>query len=249
MKIGIFGNGKLSHAIQDEVRAKNEIAEREGRPEEKIEVLWTMDVGDPLPSGAVDIVVDASVPPAVRSHIDWAVANGVSMVVGTTGWSIEGLDVIVGKKIGLLVASNFSVGVAVMKRIAKLLGALVDTERSYDIGIFEHHHKAKIDAPSGTAISLADAIVSSGDRYSGWRMGEYKEDKVMVSSLRSGHEIGLHEIIVDSPLEEIRVSHKAKDRRLFAVGAVAAMKWMKARKGLYTIDDVVDDLLGLETQK
>jgi 4-hydroxy-tetrahydrodipicolinate reductase len=113
-----------------------------------------------------------------------------------------------------------------------------------DLGIVEHHHKMKADSPSGTAISLAEAVEATCPRYTGWKIGSWEKDKINIASLRSGFEIGRHELVLDSPLESLTITHRAKDRRVFAAGAMKAALWIWGRKGLFTMDDFASDIFG-----
>jgi len=239
MRVGIFGAGRLAQAILAE-------AERMGR--EKIEIAWTLHRGQKpsdVPGGQdVDVAIDASSAAGVPAHIEWAISRGVPLVIGTTNWEMPGLAARVGESTALLVAPNFSFGISLVRRMARMIGFFAAQDTEAEVAIFEHHHSAKLDSPSGTAKSLANAVLGACPRYESWTLGPHSADMLDISVMRTGSEIGYHEIILDSPFEQIKVSHRARDRRLFAIGALKTAGWIRGRKGLFTMDDVVGDLLG-----
>lgn len=232
MRLGLFGKGRMGMAILAEIeKAKG------------IELAWVEDL-EPVERIGADVAVDFSIAAAVPGHIDWAVANGVDLVVATTGWSLPDLERRVGGKIGLLVAPNLSPGAALVRRMAAMMGAFAGAVPDADVAICEWHHKLKADAPSGTAKSFAEAVISAGPRYSGWNMGNFETGKVNVSSIRTGYDAGRHEIILDQPFETISITHRARDRRVFAAGALTAAAWLRGKKGLFTMDDFAAAILG-----
>jgi 4-hydroxy-tetrahydrodipicolinate reductase len=217
-----------------------EIAKYTASPD-ALELAWTegREIGQRL---RVEVAIDASAASAVEGHLEWALATGTDLVIATTGWKMAGLAEAVGGRIGVLIAPNLSTGVALVRRLAALLGTYASLDVDADLGIVEHHHKMKADSPSGTAISLAEVVTASCPRYSGWKIGSWEKDKINIASLRSGFEIGRHELILDSPLESLTITHRAKDRRVFAAGAMKAALWIWGRKGVFTMDDFATDI-------
>ncbi|TXT48680.1 MAG: dihydrodipicolinate reductase [Spirochaetes bacterium] len=236
MRLGIFGRGRLGGAIATEIGRYTALPEA-------IELVWT-EGREPGPRPRVEVVVDASAASAVETHLEWAMESGTDMVVATTGWSIPNLEEKVGGKIGLLLAPNLSTGVALMRRLAAMVGAYAAMDPESDLGIVEHHHKKKADSPSGTAITLAEAVEKACPRYQGWNMGSYDKDRINIASLRSGFEVGRHEIVLDAALESLVITHRAKDRRVFAAGAMKAATWVWGRKGVYTMEDFASEVFG-----
>lgn len=236
MRLGIFGRGRLGGAIA------MEIAKYTASPD-ALELAWTegREAGS---RSRVEVAIDASAGPAVEEHLEWALATGTDLVIATTGWKLPGLAERIDGRIGLLVAPNLSTGVALVRRLAALLGTYASMDIEADLGIVEHHHKMKADSPSGTAISLAEAVEATCPRYTGWKIGSWEKDKINIASLRSGFEIGRHELVLDSPLESLTITHRAKDRRVFAAGAMKAALWIWGRKGLFTMDDFASDIFG-----
>lgn len=264
LKIGIFGAGKLANAILEEIKAVNGAAAADQSRASsansdgattgsaQFSVAWMVDIGDSIPDTAIDAAIDASAPNAVESHIEWAIACGVPLVVATTGWDIPDLAARVGTKTAVLVSPNFSFAVTFMRNIAAQLARFADWYGQGDIGIFEHHHAAKLDAPSGTAKALAQSMISSSSRYSGWNMSgrdPWSKQNIPVASLRAGSEAGVHEIVFDAPHEQLSIVHWARDRRVFAVGALKAVQWVVGRKGLFGMDDVLATLFDSGAQQ
>jgi len=234
MRLGIFGRGRLGGAVA------MEIAKYTASPD-ALELAWTegREVG---PRSRVEVAIDASTALAVEGHLAWAMETGTDLVIAATGWKIPDLAERVDGRIGVLIAPNLSTGVALVRKLAALLGTYAAMDLEADLGIVEHHHKMKTDSPSGTAISLADAVAASCPRYLGWKMGAWEKDKINIASLRSGFEIGRHELILDSPLESLTITHRAKDRRVFAAGAMKAALWIWGRKGIFTMEDFASEV-------
>lgn len=233
MRLGIFGRGRLGSLVA-------ELASREGG----IELAWIVDKGE-SPGGGVDIALDASVAEAVPGHLAWAGETGTNLVIGTTGWNHDALEPFKGTEpaIGVLVAANFSLGAAFMRRAALALARFASLDGSSEISVAERHHRGKADAPSGTAKSLVEAIVRGCPRYDGWSFPPAIPRKVPMASLRAGAEPGFHEIRYSSGAETIVFSHAAASREIFARGAIQALSWMQGRKGFFTFDDMAFDMI------
>jgi len=246
MQIGIFGAGKLAAAIAEEANALN-VKAGSSADVVRFDIVWMVDMGDPMPSRHADVAIDASVPDAVEAHLAWAIDTGTPFVIATTGWEIPDIAARVGQKTAVLVSPNFSFAVTFMRRMATQLARFVDWYGEGDLAVFEHHHAAKKDAPSGTAKSLAQAIISGSKRYAGWNASGWEQwdmRKVPIASLRAGTETGVHELVFDAPHEQLSIVHRARNRRVFASGALKAAQWIQGRKGVFGMDDVLESLLG-----
>lgn len=176
-----------------------------------------------------DVAIDFTAPGAAVDNIRSCVAVECPVVVGTTGWydRLPEVEALVADSGGsVLWAANFSTGVAVLRALATRAGSLLARLDDYDVHVVETHHTAKRDAPSGTALVLRDDIVGSLGR------------PVEITSLRVGHVPGTHEVVVDGPFEQILLRHEARDRRVFADGALRAARWLPGRRGLFTFGDV-----------
>jgi len=189
------------------------------------------------------VVLDASSGQVVEAHIDWAVSVGVDMVIATTAWDMPGIEDRVGRRIGVLVAPNLSLGAALLSKMAWLLGRYANLDPDSDIAIVERHHRAKVDAPSGTARNLAATVIDACPRYSSWSLGSVAPDVLSIASMRVGTDAGVHELLLSSGLESITIIHEAKSRDLFGKGAVAALAWIRGRAGVHRFDEVAADML------
>lgn len=227
MRIGLFGRGRLGTAIAEAVNAKGH------------EVVWR--VGrDEAPSGAVDVAIDASQAEAVADHLAWALDNGTDFIVGTTGWTWPDLEARVASRIGVLVAPNFSLGVALQRRLAFVMARFAALEPERDLFLEERHHHLKADAPSGTAKALTASLLAGCPRKRGGSRapleGRLPEDQLSVAVTRAGSAFGTHTVGLDGPSELITLTHEARSRRVFAEGALAAALWLHGRKGCFTFD-------------
>lgn len=230
LKIGVFGAGRLGGAIAAEARARGALA-------------WNVTREAP-PEGAVDAAVEASVAEAVPARLAWALERGVPLVIGTTGWSIPALAERVGERIGVVVAPNFSLGVALVARLARVLGGFAALDPSRDPYVLEHHHQRKHDAPSGTAKMLARTIMAACPRKTEWTLGgPVAPHQLSVGVVRAGSTYSSHVVGVDAPGEVIEVHHAARSAAVFAQGALAACRWVQGRRGVFGMDDVARDLL------
>jgi 4-hydroxy-tetrahydrodipicolinate reductase len=230
LRIGLFGRGRLAAAIVEAAQsAGTPVAWQAGRDE---------DPGEPA-----DVAIDASVAGAVEAHLDWALARGTDLVIGTTGWSLPGLRARVGERIGVLSASNFSLAVALMARFATVLGRFAALDPARDPYLLEHHHRLKADAPSGTAKTLAAALLAGCPRKTEWTLGSPQPHQLSVGVVRAGAEFGTHTLGLDAPAEVLELTHRARSRAPFAEGALTAARWLRGRKGCFTMDDLAREVL------
>jgi 4-hydroxy-tetrahydrodipicolinate reductase len=177
--------------------------------------------------GRVDVAIDFTNPAAALENITACARIGLNIVVGTTGWyaelpRIRGL--VENSEMGLVYASNFSVGVNLFFEVARIAAAAL--RHGYSGHIFERHHVHKKDAPSGTAVILQQVLNQSGGA------------EVEITSFREGEVVGMHEIELDSSADTIWLAHEAKSRLGFAEGAVRAAEWLRGRRGFYDFRDI-----------
>ena len=227
LHIGLFGRGRLGAAITAEAGGA---------------IAWTVDRGE-SPSSPVDVAIDASVAEAVEAHLAWALETGTNLVIGATGWSLPDLEARVGGRIGVLTASNFSLTVALMARLSTVMARFAALDPSRDPYVVEHHHRLKADAPSGTAKTLAAAVLAGCPRKTEWTLGTPEPHQLHVGVVRAGAEFGTHTVGLDAPAEVLKLTHTARSRAPFAQGALAAARWLHGRKGVFTMDDLAADLL------
>jgi len=216
----------------------------------------------------VDLRIDIDTPPVTaeqRKQVDVAIhyANAKTVVedllpwmeakkpivVGTTGWQdkLEEIRNLVNKhQIGLIYSSNFSLGVNIFFQLVKFASQLIDRFPDYDVYIHEIHHKNKVDSPSGTALSMAKIVLENIKRKKELLTetchGKIKPEQLHVSSTRSGAVVGTHILAFDSLSDTIELKHSAKDRSGFATGTLLAAEWILNKKGLFTMDDVFEDI-------
>ena len=226
LRVAIIGAGKMGRAIAALA------------PERGTEVVATI-TGRENPGGSgistaslrgAEVAIEFTEPSAAPTNIEACVDAGVPVVCGTTGWydQLEAVASDVRRNDGaLLYAANFSVGVAIFLRIVEAAARAVAAAGEFDAHIIETHHVAKKDAPSGTALLVQRAAAAGLGR------------DVPTTSVRTGSVPGTHEILFDAPFEQIRLEHAARDRRVFADGALRAARWLRDRRGVFTMSDVL----------
>ena len=236
MRIALIGFGKMGREIESVAREQGET----------IACVFDIDrlvSPEALVDANVDVCIEFSTPTAVVDNIRAAIQAKCDIVVGTTGWDShlsEFRNTV--KESGLLYASNFSLGMNYFFRIVKRAAELMNHAPDYDPYVHELHHRQKVDSPSGTALTLARILIDGIDRKEGILTtppeGKIKPEMLHVSSTRAGTIAGTHKVGFDSEADVIELSHVAKTRRGFALGALTAARWLRGRKGIYTMDDV-----------
>lgn len=237
MRIALYGYGRMGKAIE---------AAATERGHEVMLRVRSSNTGA-APTGA-DVAIEFSTPDQALANLRLCIEHQVPVVVGTTGWydRINEVRALVEQRNGsLLWASNFSVGVNLLFRLNRQLAALMERQPAYAVRIDEVHHVHKLDAPSGTAISLATDIDLRNARYSGWEVVRDhgiggQQGPVPITSERMGEVTGKHSITWSGPHDRLTLTHEAFDRGGFAQGAVLAAEWLVGRTGLFTMDDVLD---------
>ena len=236
MNILLLGYGKMGKII-------GEIAESRGHSiagKINIENKSDLDLLDP---SQIDVAIEFSQPEAAFENISWAINHGVPIVVGTTGWldkkkEVEALTL--EKEGSFFYASNFSVGVNIFFKVNEFLSKLMNETKGYEVSIEEIHHTAKKDAPSGTAITLAEGIIKNLSEKDSWNLaGETnsQENSVEITSKRIDPAPGTHIIRYKSEIDDIEISHTAHSRQGFALGAVLVAEWIPSKKGVLSMDD------------
>jgi len=224
MRIAIVGMGRMGRAVADLAVARgHQVVARVGRA--------GGDGLEGLREAGAEVAIEFTRPDAVVANLERLVTAGLPVVTGTTGWSaaLPRIAAMVTSQGGaLLHAANFSTGVAVLRRAARDLAARLAGRDRFDGFITEEHHAAKLDAPSGTALALQEALVA-GD----------PGRPFPVTSIRAGFHPGRHRVTWDSPFETIHLEHAARDRRVFAEGAVLAAEWLPGRAGIFTFDEML----------
>lgn len=239
MKIALIGYGKMGRLIEEiALQKEHEIVARiHSSGLEKTVTLENI--------RHADMCIDFSDPDAVFENIKVIALSGKSIVMGTTGWydNMEKIKTIVeDSKIGFLYAPNFSIGINVFMKIISEAASILNSFEEFDVGGIEYHHNQKIDTPSGTAKTIAHAILQNFHRkneivYNA--KGKPKPNELHFASLRCGSIPGTHTVIFDSPSDTITLTHEARNREGFAIGAIEAAEWLKGRTGFYTIQDMI----------
>ena len=235
MKIAILGYGKMGKVIE-------EIALQRGHSIDLKVNQTNLDFDLELLSDC-DVAIEFSAPEAAVANINKFFEANVPVVVGTTGWYAEFNAVqerCFSENKGLLYATNFSVGVNIFYEINKKLAALMDANSQYDVNVKEIHHLQKLDAPSGTAISIAEGIIDNLDRKDSWKNDLIVlENELAVESIRTEDLPGTHVVKYESDIDFIEIKHEAKNRNGFAFGAVLAAEYIRGKKGVFTMKDVL----------
>jgi 4-hydroxy-tetrahydrodipicolinate reductase len=190
-----------------------------------------------------DVAIDFSTPASAVKNILTCFGAGIPIVCGTTGWNNELNHIITTCKEtnqSILYSSNFSIGVNILFAVNEYLAGIMNGFKQYDVRIEETHHTQKLDTPSGTAISIAEQIISRLDRKNAWSLDkDAGYDKIKIDAIREGSIIGIHEVIYESDVDYIQLKHFGKSRKGLAFGAVLAAEFLKGKKGIYTMRDLL----------
>jgi len=197
-----------------------------------------------------DIAIEFSAADAVLPNAEKYGKMGLSAIVGTTGWydDIEKLkNILTGSGTGYLYGSNFSIGARIFFKIVAYASRLIEPFPQYDILGYELHHKRKKDSPSGTALSIAEIILNNNSRKKKIVTEKLdravREEELHFASVRGGEIPGIHTVLIDSAADTIQLTHSARNRSGFALGAVLAAEWLKGKSGIYTVDNFIDSIL------
>ena len=222
MKIALIGYGKMGHMIES-------IALQRGHEIVCIIDQNNLDEFESKAFASADVAIEFTTPQTAEQNILRAWKAGVPVVCGTTGWNVESFkqQPLQHTTPSLMWSSNYSIGVNILFAINKQLAKLMDSYPEYTPHMTEVHHIHKLDAPSGTAKTLQEAI------------GEKRLAVADIESIREGEIPGIHTVTWDSELDTVSISHSAKSRRGFALGAVIAAEWMKGKTGYHTFEEVI----------
>jgi len=236
LDILIIGYGKMGKEIESVALSKGH---------QIIHTIDTPDEWNSLNKEEVGVAIDFSIPEIAISNIKKCVELNIPLVMGTTGWyeQMEQIKEEVKKNnAAFLWASNFSLGVNILFHMNEKLASLMK-DFDYQTGIHEIHHTQKLDAPSGTAISLANGILSNTDKYQSWQLIENdqtpQKNNLPITYGREGDVKGTHIITYENGIDKISLKHEAKTRKGFAVGAVLAAEWLVGKTGFFNIKDVL----------
>jgi 4-hydroxy-tetrahydrodipicolinate reductase len=231
MKIALLGYGKMGKEIE-------KIAIKRGHTiSHKID---SSNINFSLTN--TDIAIDFSIPKGAVTNITNCFEQHIPVISGTTGWldSFNEIVTLCEEKQGAFIyASNFSLGVNLFFELNKKLAKMIANFSDYEVSIEEIHHTQKLDAPSGTAITLANNIIVNSD-YTNWKLGENSEKTIPIRAKRIENVSGTHSIQYNSEIDSIEIKHTAYNRKGFALGAVIAAEWLIGKTGVFTMKDVLN---------
>lgn len=232
MKIALFGYGKMGKVIE-------KLAIERGH-----EIVLKIEQGDASYNLKIaDVAIDFSTPTAAVSNITEAINCQIPVVCGTTGWleAFESIKSLCHTKNGaFLYASNFSLGMNLFFELNRKLAQVMKPYGEYSMGIEEIHHTQKKDAPSGTAITLAEDAIKESE-YTGWSLGKSLNPKqIGIEAKRIENIPGTHSVSYDSKIDSIEIKHIAKNREGFGLGAVIAAEWLLGKTGVFSMKDVLN---------
>lgn len=230
MKIALLGYGKMGKVIERIALERNhEIVLRKGS-QDSFEGLEN-----------ADVAIDFSVPSVAVENISTCLEKGIPVVSGTTGW-LEKYDEMVAlcnqKNGSFIYGSNFSLGVNIFFELNEYLAKMMNNLKQYKVSMEEIHHTQKLDAPSGTAISLANGIIKNSS-YENWTLDVTNDNQIHIDAKRIENVPGTHSVFYDSEVDQIEIKHTAHSREGFALGSVVAAEWIIGKKGVFTMKDVL----------
>ena len=231
MKIALLGYGKMGQVIERIAleRGHEIVLKKSGK-----------DTFEGLQDA--DVAIDFSIPDAAVANISTCLNSNMPVISGTTGW-LENYDQMVSlcneKEGAFIYGSNFSLGVNIFFELNDHLAKIMSKFSQYKVEMEEIHHTQKLDAPSGTAITLAKGIIDNSD-YSSWSLENAKDDEILIDAKRIEGIPGTHSVFYNSDIDSIEIKHTAHNREGFALGAVIAAEWIVGKKGIFTMKDVLD---------
>ena len=237
MRVAIIGYGKMGHEIEQVLLSRGHsvalIIDQENAHDLCAEKL-----------AEVDVAIEFTTPTTAYSNVRTCIECGTPVVSGTTGWhdKLEELQALCREKGSSMIwSSNYSLGVNITFRLNRYLAELMNRFEGYNVAIEEIHHTQKKDAPSGTAISLANDILERVERKQRWINEPTTDSKALeIVSLREGTVPGTHTVTYESADDKIEIKHTLFSRRALALGAVVAAEFIATRKGIFTIDDLFE---------
>ena len=231
MKIALLGYGKMGKEIEKIAISRGHEIILKKSSQTSFEGLEN-----------ADVAIDFSLPTTAVENISTCFENNIPVVSGTTGW-LEHYNEMVAlceqKNGSFIYGSNFSVGVNIFFELNDYLAKLMSKLNNYNVSMEEIHHTQKLDAPSGTAISLANGIIENS-RYENWTLENPETNEIQIEAKRIANVPGTHSVFYRSEVDEIEIKHEAFSRQGFALGAVIAAEWLSNKKGIYSMKDVLN---------
>lgn len=231
MRIALFGYGKMGKMIE-------QLANNRGH---QIAAKVDLDA-TAIDYENIDVAIDFSTPDAAYENITDCFKNGVPVISGTTGWLSkfeDAISICKDNQGAFIYASNFSLGVNLFFELNKKLAQMMHGVTDYSIKMEEIHHMQKLDAPSGTAITLAEGILENSN-YMEWKLDTEGDAILPIHSIREGQVPGTHTVQYNSSVDSIEIKHTAHGREGFALGAIVAAEWLVGKQGVYSMKDVLN---------
>ena len=236
MNIAIIGYGKMGKEIARIAKLRSH----------QIGLIIDIDNKEDLSAeklGQNDVAIEFSSPQSAYHNITACLKAGIPVVSGTTGWLDRWDDVAsIVEQTGtaLFYASNFSIGVNILFAVNTYLAEIMNKFPQYEVSMEEIHHIHKLDAPSGTAITLADQVIEKNSSKDGWSLQKDNPKNILIDAKREGEVNGYHKVIYDSDIDTITIAHNAKSREGFATGAVLAAEYIKGKQRIHSMKDMLN---------
>lgn len=231
MKIALFGYGKMGQMIERTALDRNHT------------IVAKIDIdSQEIDFSNIDVAIDFSLPEAAFGNISKCLHHNTPIISGTTGWLNKYDDAVTlckEKQGAFIYASNFSLGVNIFFELNVHLSKMMQGLEQYQVAIEEIHHTQKLDAPSGTAITLAEDVIKNS-HYNAWKLNQKEQGHIPITSKRIGSTPGTHTVAYNSPVDDITIKHTAHNRAGFAQGAVIAAEWIIGKTGVFTMRDVLN---------
>ncbi|APQ18455.1 4-hydroxy-tetrahydrodipicolinate reductase [Maribacter hydrothermalis] len=231
MRIALFGYGKMGQMIE-------QIALSRGH-----EIVAKIDENtNQIDFTTMDVAIDFSMPEAAFGNITKCLNHNIPIICGTTGWLDkynEAIELCNSKKGAFIYASNFSLGVNIFFELNNYLAKMMKNLPEYKVSLEEIHHTQKLDAPSGTAITLAEGVIANSE-YNEWKLEDDSDGALSITSKRIGNTPGTHTLLYENEVDSIEIKHTAHNREGFALGAVTAAEWIIGKRGVFSMRDVLN---------
>ncbi|GGD03080.1 4-hydroxy-tetrahydrodipicolinate reductase [Hyunsoonleella pacifica] len=232
MNIALLGYGRMGQTIE-------KIAISRGH-----DIILKVDKDDTdYDISKADVAIDFSIPSVAFNNITKCLENGVPVVSGTTGWLADydkAIALCKQNNGAFIYASNFSLGVNIFFELNKNLAKMMSNLSQYNVTMEEIHHTKKLDAPSGTAITLAEGVIENNANYDTWKLDETNEKSIPIVAKRIEDVPGTHTVNYASEVDSITIEHIAHNRQGFALGAVVAAEWLVGKTGVFSMNDVLN---------
>ncbi len=236
LKIALIGYGKMGQIIEQKAIERGH------------EIVCKIDADatelDWAELYKCDVAIEFTSPESAIQNIKKCISKRIPVVVGTTGWYQEYQSIkeeVTAGNSAMISATNFSIGVNLCSHLCKILAQAMDSLPEYDVSIEETHHIHKLDAPSGTAITMAECIIKQLSRKDSWVLAENKtsDNQLAIQAIRKDDVPGTHILKYSSAIDDIEIKHTAHNRSGFAIGAVVAAEWLYGKKGVFTMSDLI----------